>query len=293
MQYYGMEQLQTHLSNGVTQRRQRPLQPPLRWAGGKRFMAMSLKALLPKDYESYVEPMAGSAALFFAVCPKKAVLSDLNADLINYYRVLRNSAELLVPALMEMSASNETYYSLRSSHPDGSLEQAIRFAYLNRLCWNGVYRVNMAGFFNVPIGNRLPKVLWEVDHLFSCSQRLQAAELRTCDVLASIGRTRKDDFLFIDPPYPKGAPGVGFNRYTSTRFSFADHKLLSLAIRGACLRGVKVMVILSRQRQFVDLYQDGFRKQNLPSKSLIACNGESRGSWSECVLTNYEPAEEP
>lgn len=287
-----MGQLQISSSKSLTNHTQRPLQPPIRWAGGKRSIVLRLRSLMPRNFDRYVEPMAGSAALFFAVRPKNAILSDLNADLINYYAVLRNYAELLIPALMEMSASNETYYSLRSSHPDESLEQAIRFAYLNRLCWNGVYRVNKTGLFNVPIGSRLPKVLWNADHLLTCSQCLQGAEIHTSDVFASIATTRKGDFLFIDPPYPKGAPGVGFNRYTSAKFSFADHKLLSCEIKRACSRDVKVMVILSRQRQFIKLYEDGFMKKSLPTKSLIACTGESRGSWSECVLTNYEPWED-
>lgn len=292
IRYFSRGQVQTQPKAHTITMDQKPLRPPIRWAGGKRSIANSLKALMPKDYDRYVEPMAGSAALFFAVGPKKAILSDLNYDLVNYYCALRDSHEVLIPALMEMSASRETYYSLRSSSPATSMDQALRFAYLNRLCWNGVYRVNRLGSFNVPIGSRLPQILWDANHLLRCSERLRSAQIRVQDVFDSVTKTRKGDFLFLDPPYPKGAPGVGFNRYTSSKFSLADHKRLGCAVKEASSRGVKVMVVLSKQLQFLDLYQEGFQKYNLPTKTLIACNGESRKSWSECVLRNYFEGED-
>ena len=270
-----------------------PLRPPLRWAGGKRSLSAVLMGLMPTQYHRYVEPMAGSAALFFAIRPATAVLGDLNGELVNYYSVLRDSPDTLIASLRELPASVETYYRLRSFRPTASLQQAIRFAYLNRLCWNGLYRVNLTGRFNVPIGSRLPRTLWDEDHLRECSQCLQAAEVRVQDAIESVAMTVDGDFLFLDPPYPKGAPGVGFNRYTPKRFSHADHRLLSAEVHKATERGVRVMVVMSALGQFTRHYESKFLKYDLTTKSLIACTAAARGSWSECVFVNYVPGVKP
>ena len=113
------------------------LRPPIRWSGGKYRLVAQLMAVMPDSYGRYFEPMAGSAALFFAVCPQEALLCDINKELINYYRVLRDQTEQLIDSLTSMLASKELYYSLRSATPGSDLDRAVRFAYLNRLCWNG------------------------------------------------------------------------------------------------------------------------------------------------------------
>lgn len=185
------------------------LRPPLRWAGGKSGIVKDLISLMPARYTRYVEPMAGSAALFFGAKPERALLADVNEDLINYFTILRNDLDRLTSSLFKMTASKDKYYSLREQQPSDFMERAIRFAYLNRLCWNGVYRVNSLGMFNVPIGSRLPKVLWIERHLRECSRVLFKAELFHSTVLDTLARSEPNDFFFIDPPYPKGANAVG------------------------------------------------------------------------------------
>ena len=126
-----------------------PCRPALRWAGGKYGMAPRLASLLPPTWGTYFEPMAGGAALFFFVLPAKAVLGDVNGELINFYRVLRDRFSELRRRLNKLSASEKMYYAFRESKPRGHVQRAVRFAYLNRLSWNGLYRVNRSGKFNV------------------------------------------------------------------------------------------------------------------------------------------------
>jgi|SRR5208282_5427055 len=122
--------------------------PILRWAGGKRRLAPKLRLLMPSVWNRYIEPMAGSAALFFYVAPDQAILADLNPDLINFYVVLRDDCAHLIGRLSHMRASRKSYYQMRELKPRSKLDRAVRFAYLNRLSWNGLYRVNKEGKFN-------------------------------------------------------------------------------------------------------------------------------------------------
>lgn len=263
------------------------LRPPLRWAGGKSVIVKDLLPLMPLEYNRYIEPMAGSAALFFGAKPESALLADVNEDLINYFTILRNDLDRFISSLFKLTASLDTYYSLREQQSSDFLERAIRFAYLNRLCWNGVYRVNSLGRFNVPIGSRLPQVLWSERHLRECSQVLSKAELSHSDVLDTLAESRPNDFFFIDPPYPKGAnTGIGFNRYTVDKFNLDDHKNLAREIKQLSKRSVKIMVVLSNEQRLIELYR-GFRRTTLSTKSLISCSGSSRRPVSEVVLTNY------
>jgi site-specific DNA-adenine methylase len=141
--------------------------------------------------------------------------------------------------------------------------------------------------FNVPIGSRLPKVLWSERHLIECSRILSKAELSHSDVLDTLAESRANDFFFIDPPYPKGAStGIGFNRYTVEKFTFEDHKLLAKEINKLTKKSVKIMVILSNEKSLIEPYRK-FRKLKLITKSLISCTGASRRAVSEIVLTNY------
>ena len=263
------------------------LRPPLRWAGGKSAIVKDLIPLMSISYNRYVEPMAGSAAFFFAVKPERALLADVNEDLINYFLILRNDLNRLLSSLLKMSASMDTYYSLREQQLSDSLERAVRFAYLNRLCWNGLYRVNSVGKFNVPIGSRLPLALWRERHLRECSRVLSKAKLSFSDVFQTLSQSRPNDFFFIDPPYPKGAnTGIGFNRYTVDKFELDDHKNLAKEIKQISKKSVKIMVILSNEESLIKLYR-GFRRTTLSTKSLISCSGSSRRPVSEIVLTNY------
>jgi DNA adenine methylase len=266
----------------------KPDNPILRWAGGKRRLAHKLEMLMPTDWNNYLEPMVGSGALFFHTAPKKAILADLNPDLMNFYGVLKDDTSELVGRLKNLRASRKLYYHMRDMKPRSKLERAIRFAYLNRLCWNGLYRVNKRGKFNVPMGDRLPERLWNTKELHRAAKILASADLVTGDFKLTLRKAKRGDFVFIDPPYPRGAPiSTGFNRYCSGFFTLKDHKRLGQAVRSLDKRGVATMILLASSKSILSCYPKSFHRRRLRSKSLISCNSSSRRLVDEIVLTNY------
>jgi DNA adenine methylase len=243
---------------------------------------------MPTDWSNYWEPMVGSGALFFHVAPKKAILADLNPDLMNFYRVLRDDTSELVDRLKNLRASRKLYYHMRDTRPRSRLDRAVRFAYLNRLCWNGLYRVNKEGKFNVPIGDRLPRTLWSTRELRAAAKTLALAELATGDFRSTLRKAKRGDFVFLDPPYPRGAPvKTGFNRYCSDFFSLADHKRLGRTVRSLDKRGVAMMILLGSSKSILSCYPK-FDRKRVRSKSLISRNPSSRRLVDEIVLTNYD-----
>jgi len=266
----------------------RSVRPVLRWAGGKRRIVHTLEAIMPSDWNYYIEPMVGSGALFFHVAPKKAILGDLNPELINFYTVLRDNTHALISRLKGLRASKALYYNMRNSRPRSRLDRAIRFAYLNRLCWNGLYRVNRRGQFNVPIGDRLPEKLWDMDDFRNGAEILAHARLVRADSVTTLRKAKSEDFVFIDPPYPRGAPlGADFNRYCSDFFSLKDHERLGRTVRSLDTTGASIMVLLASSKDILSCYPASFTRKRLRSKSLISCNSSSRRLVDEVVLTNY------
>jgi DNA adenine methylase len=251
-------------------------------------MLTAIAHLLPLSWRRYFEPMAGGAALFFQSRPSRATIADINGELINFYRVLQAQPAPLISRLAKLHACRELYYAMRSSNPASSVDRAVRFAYLNRLAWNGLYRVNRSGHFNVPIGDRLPSTLWDFDELRAASSALSYVSLLTGDFAHVLRYAREGDFVFLDPPYPRGAIGaVGFNRYASSFFTSSDHVRLSSTIKRLTKRGVLVMLALADRADLRGLYPATLRSTRVRSKALIACNGSDRRKVAELILVNY------
>jgi DNA adenine methylase len=261
--------------------------PFIRWAGGKSGMLDLISGLLPLKWERYFEPMAGGAALFFRTLPARATIADVNGELINFYTALKTRPEALLRRLRGLCASRDLYYQMRRSHPTASLDRAVRFAYLNRLAWNGLYRVNRNGDFNVPIGDRLPIALWDFGDLKRASEALARTSLIQGDFDHVLRYAREGDFVFLDPPYPKGANDTGFNRYSASTFTSSDHIRLSKTIQKLSSRGVKVMLALADRMALRTIYPTQLRCEVVRSKSLIACNGAARRDVGELILMNY------
>ncbi len=186
----------------------------IRWAGSKRKLIPFLLENMPTTYKRYVEPFCGSACLFFEINPTSALLSDINSDLINALQKLKNTKTIRAH-LMSLPNNDETYYEMRAKDPKklSSYERAVRFLYLNRYCFNGVYRTNSAGQFNVPRGNRTGE--FPPEETFKETRKiLKNAKLDTLDYKDCIALVEKDDFVYLDPPYAKsqkftGEYGVG------------------------------------------------------------------------------------
>jgi DNA adenine methylase len=188
--------------------------PLLRWAGSKRSLVPELSARFcgAAAPGRYIEPFAGSACLFFALRPEQAVLGDLNEELVETYRTLREHPRLLSRAVQAWGTDRGSYYAVRALDPAvlGPIERAARFLYLNRLCFNGVFRTNKAGRFNVPYGTATGAIPSEA-HIYRCSVALRSADLRSGDFDATTADVRAGDFVYLDPPYtqdPRSAYGV-------------------------------------------------------------------------------------
>jgi DNA adenine methylase len=264
--------------------------PPIRWAGGKRLLAHRLLQFTPKQFGKYYEPMVGSGALFFALCPKNGVLADINKDLINFYRVLRNQPRPLYSEAHRNNADRGTYYSIRSQQPSLALEKAVRFLFLIRLSWNGLYRVNKQGQFNVPYGGRSPVQLISLEKILRASKVLKGVELKRGDFEKTVSGVQPGDFVFFDPPYPKGASiGNGFARYNEMGFSLDDHRRLALLASRLADQGVHVMITEAARKEILKHFSREFHITLVRKPSLIAAESRYRRDACEAILTSYSP----
>lgn len=259
-------------------------QPFLKWAGGKRWLA-STDLGWPPTYDRYIEPFLGSAAIFFALRPERALLSDINSELINLYEVMRDAPSRL-RCLLEVHQARhckEHYYSVRAALPVDPVESAARTLYLNRTCWNGLYRVNLKGQFNVPIGTK-NSVLMPTDDFEAVSGALQKADIRCCDFEVVIDGAREGDLLFLDPPYTVKHNVNGFVKYNERIFTWADQIRLRDAVVRAIDRQATVIVTNADHPSIIELYAGVAEYRKLPRASVIAASAERRGSTSEAMF---------
>src|SRR5271157_1804341 len=175
--------------------------PPLvKWAGGKRLL---LKHILPlfSTFRCYYEPFLGGGALFFALLPDRAFLSDKNPELINAFKQVRDNCEAVIAILQDLRNTEGTYYQIREQEPRDHVERAARFLYLTRLSFNGIYRLNLKGIFNVPYGRKKHLAACDADHLRRASRELQSAEIRLADFEEAVRLAKRGDLVYLDPPY--------------------------------------------------------------------------------------------
>lgn len=263
-----------------------PLRPFLKWPGGKRWAASKIAALV-KTYLSrkYYEPFLGGAAVFFHLRPEQASLGDINADLVNVYRVVRDRPDEVQSALRQLSVSKRRYDSFRSSKPRSHLDRAVRFLYLNRTCFGGIYRLNKSGLFNVPYGGgqRTPRILWKTDLLANASTALGDAELLTEDFGVALKRAGKGDVVYCDPAYTVAHDNNAFVRYNESNFSWEDQIRLAKLAQNAVARGAVVIVSNAHHKSIRSLYPTASRKV-LHRTSLINPEATNRRAVSEYLL---------
>ncbi len=199
----------------------KPLIPFLRWAGSKRKILPKLREFWRPDYRRYVEPFTGSSALFFCVTPERALLADLNESLIETYTVVRDRPDDVHRALLALPVGKRAYYRIRAQVPSrlGPFSRAVRFLYLNRFCFNGIYRTNASGGFNVPFAGG--GVIPSITQLRQCSRLLEGATLKAQDFGKTLSSTRDGDFVYLDPPYAVESRRV-FREYDAKRFQRKD-----------------------------------------------------------------------
>lgn len=265
----------------------------LRWAGGKRRLVVRLKKFVPADLNSrtYREPFLGAASLYLSLTPQPAILSDINRDLINSFLYVRDQPTLVSRYLARHAAKNsrEYYYRTRDRYNASrkfSCAQAARFIYLNRTCFNGIFRVNLKGGFNVPYGNLTNPLFPDRQHLLSVSEALRCTHIRSEPYQDALRRAKQDDFVYLDPPYPPLNGTSFFRHYTTSRFPQADQEELAYLVKRLDRRGSLVMISNADTDSIHSLYK-GFVITSLPVRRWISSKNVKH-LVNELVITNYD-----
>ena len=262
------------------------MKPFLKWPGGKRWLFESAQFSLPVFLGRYVEPFLGGGAVFFQALPERAVLSDVNWRLIELYRVIRDQCDDFEVLLRHHAAkhSKTYYYDIRAQTPTDSVTRAAQFLYLNRTCWNGLYRENTKGQFNVPIGTK-QRVLFDTDDFGAWSQTLQDTALVHRDFEEALDATEPGDFVFVDPPYTVRHNTNGFAKYNQTIFAWDDQLRLRQALERASIRGVSFAMTNADHKSIQELYVGFGRHVQLRRSSVIAGNSIHRSKCTELLVT--------
>ena len=260
------------------------IKPFLKWAGGKRWLTQQ-GLPLPETYERLIEPFVGGAAVFFALRPERAVLADINPELINLYEVIRDRPDQLRKVLewYQRNHDSDCYYKTRARLFSSPLLRAARMLYLNRTCWNGLYRVNRKGQFNVPIGTKTAVIMLD-DDFEAAGSLLQRANLRCQDFEATISLAGEGDFLFVDPPYTVRHNMNGFIKYNENIFNWDDQVRLATSLDQARRRGAAILVTNADHPSVRDLYAGRFSYQAVERHSVLSGPTHGRGRTTEALF---------
>lgn len=266
--------------------------PFLKWAGGKSQLLSTFKDFYPKNFNRYFEPFLGGGAVFFnlaALTPGlKSFISDCNPDLINCYKMLRDEPDAVIEALRKHRNDKHHFYKIREQ--DGSdldsAERAARMIFLNKTCFNGLYRVNRKGQFNVPFGKyKNPKIV-DQQNIMAVSKVLANADISCQPFEKVVAKARQGDFVYLDPPYHPLSTTSSFTGYTSVSFNFADQERLATVFKTLTQRGCYVMLSNSDIEPIRELYSD-YRTETVLANRAINCNAERRGRINELLILNY------
>lgn len=260
--------------------------PFLKWAGGKRQLLARLQARMPQRIGRYFEPFVGGGALFFALNPDDAVLSDGNVRLVRTYWAIRNSVEDVIARLRNYPHDKDFFMRLRVMDIDAcpDAEVAAWLIYLNRTAFNGLYRVNSRGGFNVPFGRYKNPTICDADNLRACSRALRHARILHKDFEAAVADARTGDFVYLDPPYVPLNATSDFTSYTQEGFGDADQvRLRDVALRLKA-SGVHVLLSNSGAPRVRELYAHGFEIEEVAATRSINSVAKRRGAVTEFLI---------
>ena len=270
--------------------------PVLKWVGGKRQLMSEIEKLLPKTYTTYYEPFIGGGAVLFELQPNKAVINDVNSELINLYNVIKDNVEELICDLKKHENTSEYFYRIRELDRDknryqdlSKVERASRIVYLNKTCFNGLFRVNRAGEFNTPFGKyKNPNIVDEVT-LRAVSKYFNKADIKilNCDFENSLKGIRKGSFVYLDPPYDPISSSSSFTGYDKGGFNRDEQIRLKKLCDKLNKKGVKFLLSNSATEFIIDLYKE-YDIKIVKAKRFINSNGNSRGEVDEVLVRNYE-----
>ena len=263
--------------------------PFLRWAGGKTWLLPHISELtLGHDFEGYVEPFLGGGAVYFHLNPEAATLSDLNSELIETYQTLRDSVEEIIQELSKYINTKEFYYDLRNKRPQTAVAKAARFIFLNQTSFNGIYRVNLKGEYNVPYGYRKKHFL-EKEALIAASNSLKGTVLKVGDFSDSINDINAGDLVFLDPPYTVTHNDNGFIKYNAKLFDWDAQLRLASFIDEVKEKGAFYILTNAAHNAVREVFaRNGDKIMTVSRASLVGGKLAQRGKYEEFVFTNLD-----
>lgn len=275
---------------------ERRMSPVLKWAGGKTQLLEQIADRMPAEYNSYYEPFIGSAAVLFGIAPKQAFINDVNEQLVNLYTQLKTAAESVIAKVNELDAmpcTKELYYRVREQYNakivsrSFDAECAALMIWINKHCFNGLYRVNGKGLFNVPYNNKVKGKSIDESNIRAISEYLQNSDIViTClDFEQACESVKAGDFVYFDSPYVPESVTASFTDYTQNGFALADHERLAALFRRLDGIGAKVMLSNNDVPLVRSLY-DGFDIQSIDVKRMINRDADKR-TGKEVIITNY------
>ncbi len=274
--------------NGSAQSSERP-RPPVKWAGGKAGLIPQFEPLFPKGpYPLYIEPFVGGGAVFFHLLPARAVLIDNNPELVHFYRVVKEDVEPLLVDLDKHENTRDYFNRIRDIDPETMepVPRASRFLFLNKTAYNGLYRVNRKGKFNVPFGRYKNPTINDRGNLRLVSAALQRAEIVLGDFSRALDYAEPGAFVYLDPPYDPLSSTARFTSYTPDSFGEADQRRLAEVFRSLDAAGCLVMLSNSDTPFVRELYR-GYNVTTVRARRAINCRPDRRGPIGELVIVNY------
>lgn len=282
----------------VTTEQKNPLiGPVLKWVGGKRQLLQEIRSRRPNKFSTYYEPFLGGGAVFFDLVPQAAVLNDMNVELVNVYEVVRDSVDALIKLLKEYKNEEAFFYNMRQKDRTDEfdnfspLERAARVIYLNKTCYNGLFRVNSQGEFNSPFGfYKTPNIVNE-PVLRAVSEMLSAGKYTFFkgDYKECLKGVRRGDFVYLDPPYDPVSSSASFTGYTQEGFNREKQECLFSTCCKLHEKGAKFMLSNSSTPFIHSLYKhEGFHIELVQAKRNINAIGDKRGNVDEVLVRNYK-----
>lgn len=262
--------------------------PLVKWAGGKSALISTLKPLLPKSFNRYCEPFIGGGALFWSLSIENSIISDSNEELIHFYQIVRDYPEELFDSISSMIVSENEYYRIRTLVPAllDDIYRAARFIYLNKTCYNGLYRVNRKNKFNTPYGKKFDVKITDKGRLLDASSLLKSTQIISGNYSDALDILTENNFVYLDPPYLAVSKYSDFNRYTKNFFVYEDHVALANEFRKLSDKGVFALMSNSFNEKLLQLYKEFSIKEVYASRQ-INCKSSGRGKIKELIISNY------
>ncbi len=263
------------------------IKPFLRWAGGKSWLIKHLHLITNEmKFNDYHEPFLGGASIFFHLQPQnQSFLSDINPNLIETYQCVKDDVEKVISTLKQFKNTEEEYYKIRSTKFRNEYKRAARFIYLNQTSYNGIYRENLKGEYNVPYGHRTKNFL-EPENLIDVSRSLRKSNLLTDDFTSVLERIKEQDLVFLDPPYTVSHNKNGFIKYNKNLFSLDDQYKLKEVIQEINNKGAYYILTNAAHSKIDEIFSINNKKLELPRASLIGGLKAKRGQITEFIFTN-------